>query len=166
MSERRKSQRGFVAVTLITILAIAAVLVVYATLLASFTGGEVTVGGIEASVWYSTTNTTTGTAWEANLYNLSISTDDLFSKINITSAGYAGPVTITWKLQNKTGATWANVTGATTVTTSIDLTGSVGQNIYASSSGGTSGNQDWMTDISAGPGNGAYRVKTWIESTG
>jgi len=165
VSERKRSQRGFVAVTLITVLAIALVLVVYAALLGTFTGGEVTVGGITASVWYSTTNSTTNSDWEANLYNLTTS-NNLFSKINITSAGYAGPVTITWKLQNKTGTTWDNVTGATTVTTSIDLDGTAGQNIYASSDGSTTGAQDWMTDISGGPGNGAYRVKVWIESTG
>ena len=166
MSERKRSQRGFVAVTLITVLAIALVLVVYAALLGTFTGGEVTVGGITASVSYSTTNSTTNSDYKANLYNLSISTDSMFSKINITNPGYAGPVSITWKLQNNTLGTWANVTGATTVTTSIDLDGTAGQNIYASSDGSTTGAQDWMTDISGGPGNGAYRVKVWIESTG
>jgi len=161
MNEKLKSQKGFVAVTLITLLAIALVLMVYASLLSTFTGGEVVVGSVAGDVWYSETNTTVqnSTTWLSTL-NVSSTSIPWYSMVNFTSS-YTGQVQITWQLE-KMGGTWANVTNAKVITTD-GLTGS-GQEVWASSNGDIAGNRDW----SQAPGatvDGQYRVKAYIETT-
>jgi len=161
VSERKKSQKGFVAVTLITVLAIALVLLAYATLLSTFTGGEVVVGTVAGDVYYSTSNTTTG-QWNATLKvaNTSVS---WYSRINFTSS-YTGKINITWQLEKK-GTDWANVTGANAkVITTIVLNGTMNQAVYASSNGLITTNHDWKTAIQT-TGNGQYRVKAYIQTT-
>jgi len=159
MSERKRSQKGFVAVTLITVLAIALVLVAYATLLSTFTGGEVVVGTVAGQVWYSTSNTTGG-PWTATL-NTSGTSVSWYSMVNLTSA-YTGQVQITWQLQRMDG-TWGNVSGAQVITTD-ELTGS-GQEVWASSNGDIAGNRDWSQTPGATT-DGQYRVKAYIETIG
>lgn len=156
MSERKRSQKGFVAVTIITLLAISLVIVAYATLLSTFTGDEVVVGTVAGSVWYSTDNTAAG-PWTATL---EVDNDSVswYSMVNFTS-GYTGQVSITWQLEKMT-VTWGNVTGASQATT-VELTGS-GQEVYASATGILTGNRDWSGDLT---GNGQYRVKAYIETT-
>jgi len=155
MSERKKSQKGFVAVTLITVLALALVIVAYATLLSTFTGQEVVVGTVAGAVWYSTNNTAAG-PWTATLEvdNTSVS---WYSMVNFTS-DYTGQVKITWQLERKNGD-WANATG--TVETTVELMGA-DQEVYASGTGILSGNQDWKDYATT---NGQYRIKAYIETT-
>ena len=163
MNERLKSQKGFVAVTLITVLAIALVLVVYATLLATFQGGEVVVGQVAGQVWYSPTNGTTED-WNSTLTVTSLS-DPWYAKVNFTSS-YTGQVKITWQLEKKNGA-WDNATGGeattrTVITDSFTLTGVSGQTVNASSSGSQGTNTDWGSNNIAT--EGSYRIVVYIES--
>jgi len=160
VSERRKSQRGFVAVTLITLLAIAAVLIVYASLLATIPGGEVVVGGVSGTIYYSKNNQTSG-PWTTNLTTTGTG-ESWYALCNFTST-YAGEVYITWRLQKKGGTDWGNVTNVNaTVTTTANLAGDGNDPIYASPTGALSGNHDWKTGLE---GDGQYRVKVWVETT-
>ena len=154
MSERLRSQKGFVAVTLITVLAIALVLVVYATILATFTGGEVTVGAMTGNVGYSETNTA-GSTWKVNLYGV---TGAWYARTNFTST-YIGTVDITWQLEKDTGS-WGNVS-TPVITSSYTLNGNGSQPCYATTNGLITGNQDWSAKTS---GNGDYRIVAYIES--
>jgi len=155
-----KSQKEFVAVTSIAIISIALVIAIYATLLATIPGGEVTVGLITGNVYYSLTNTTTPTDWETNLYNV---TGDWFAKINFTAGTYEGPVIITWQLEkwNSGANTWSNVTDAT-IDTTITLTG-LDQDVYASPAGNIEENTKWNTWTET-YGSGSYRVVAYVQT--
>ncbi len=156
MNERKTAQRGFVVVTLITLLAIATVMVIYATLLATIPGGEVLVGeDVGGNVYYSETNSTSA-SWTSTL-NVASTSASWYARINFTST-YTGGVTITWNLQ-KMGATWANVTSQATT---VVLDGGGNQAVYASSDGLIAGNHDWSTDITQ---NGQYRIEVRVETT-
>lgn len=153
-----KSQRTFVGVTLATVLAVAVVLIVYAAVLGTLFGGEVTVGGITGNVGYSLTNAT-GT-WTATL-SVSGTGIEWYARLNTTGSEYEGPVTISWQLQQKNGGGgWDNLGSPTT--TSITLTTSA-QTIYASSDGDISTNRDWSIDAVT---TASYRVVASISSTG
>jgi len=142
-------------VTLVTVLSIVAVVSVYAVLVGTFTGGEVTVGGTGAgNVMYSLVNSDPGT-WESTLGNASAA---WYSRLELATGGYTGPVSITWQLQKKVSG-WTDVSGATT-TTSLTLTGSQ-QTIYVTSNGLISGNNDWGANVT---GSGGYRVMAYVNS--
>jgi hypothetical protein len=131
VSAKQKSQKGFVAVTLITLLAIALVIVVYATLLGTFTGGNVQVVAVQGTVYYSLDNST---GWATSISDHPI-TDPWYARFNVTGTGYSGSVTITWDLHNSTAIVHS-------VTTSFYLSGSP-QAIYASSNGLQAANYNW-----------------------
>jgi hypothetical protein len=139
VSAKQKSQRGFVAVTLITILAIALVIVAYATILGTFQGGNVTVVTLHAEMWYSVTNSSSA-SWTSTLSDVG-NGSQWYSRLNITAAGgYTGLVNVNWALYfgNNTA-----VSGATATTSNFDSTGTLGQTIYASSTGNIAGNKNW-----------------------
>ena len=154
-----KSRKGLLAVTLVTVLSILLVVGVYAVFLGSFTGGEVTVGGMGSSnLRYSADNVDPGT-WTATL-NSSGAGVAWYSRLEIAAGGYSGPVNMTWHLEKKTDATtWTDVSGAN-ASTSIVLTGNA-QTVYATSDGGITGNHNWGSNVAA---NGAYRVLVDVES--
>jgi hypothetical protein len=155
VSERKKSQKGFVAVTLITVLAIALVLVVYAALLGSIPGGEVTVGGVTGNVYYSNGNGT----WADTLKVSGIGVS-WYARFNTPGNQYTGPVSISWQLQQKqTNGTYTNLGDPTA--TSISLT-TASQTIYASSDGSGPGH-DWSQTATT---PASYRVVVTIQSTG
>lgn len=156
MSARQKSQKGFVAVTLITLLALALVIIVYATLLGTFPGGQVQVVTVNGDLKYSTTNSTTPSNWTLTLNNIANGTS-WYVMFNTTSGGYIGYVNITWQLQNYTGGLWQNVAGAVVNTDNFYLNGSVGQEIYASTDGTQTENYDWGTNKTKQAGN--YRIE-------
>jgi len=162
MTERKGSQKGFVAVTLITILAIALVLIVYATFLGSFQGGEVTVGGVGgAQIKYSFNNNNESGPWTLTLNPSSVSTS-WYARMNITAGDYSGPVNITWQLQKETGTdTWTNQ--GTPEYTPVVLTGSAGGQIIYVSSDGTfaAGNYNWKQKYTTA---GTYRINATINS--
>ncbi len=158
---KKQSQRGFVAVTLLTVLSIATVLVVYAALLGLFPGGEVTVGGVEgAQIQYSLNNANETGPWTTTLNPGAVGTP-WFARMNITAGDYSGPVTITWQLQWKNGTGgWEDV--STSETTSVALTGAVGQIVYASNNGTfVAGNHNWADHVSTA---GTYRVYATVDS--
>lgn len=156
MTERKIAQRSFVVVTLVTLFAIATVIVIYATLLATIPGGEVLVGeDVGGSVYYSETNSAAA-SWTTTL-NVASTSASWYTRINFTST-YTGGVTITWYLQKK-DSNWANVTSQATT---VVLDGGGNQAVYASSDGLIAGNHDWSTDITQ---NGQYRIEARVETT-
>jgi hypothetical protein len=139
VSAKKKSQRGFVAVTLITLLAIALVIIAYATILGTFKGGNVTVVGVQAQIWYNPTNNASA-SWTNTLSDLNNGTQ-WYARLNITSGGYTGHANVTWTLYNATSDTV--ISGSPTVSTvNFDITG-VGSTIYASTTGANTGNTNW-----------------------
>jgi hypothetical protein len=152
-----KSKRRLLAITALTVVAIASVLTVYAVTIGTFTGGEVTIGGVASStVTYSLDNSSytttlspsgTSTAW--------------YTRLEIGSGSYNGPVQITWQLQQETApSTWTDVSGAYT-TTDITLSG-IAEDVYASDDGTSTSNYDWSSDVTTA---GTYRVVATVESS-
>jgi len=150
MSERQKSQRGFVAVTLITLLAIATVIVVYAALLGTFQGGNVTVVSVNGEVQYSLNNST---GWTTSLSNVPVN-GEWYARFNKTASGYTGNVQVTWEL-------WNASLVYTVTTTSFSLNGSIVQQIYASSTGSQTTNYNWGQKCTV---TGTYYIKVTINS--
>jgi hypothetical protein len=151
VSAKQKSQKGFVAVTLITLLAIALVIVVYATILGTFTGQNVTVVTQGGQITYC--QNTSG-PWTTTLGNIG-NGSEWYARFATTSAGHKGPVNMTWILQWSNGT---NVSGVTQ-TTQVTLTGDSGQIIYASTDGGTSSQKNWGASTTTA---GTYRIKVTI----
>jgi len=147
----KRSQKGLIAVTLITILAIAFVLVVYAAILGTISGGNVVVVAVGGSIGYSKTNTTG--SFQSPLSNVGVG-NPWYAQLNTTSGGYSGPVTIYWTLE-KTPGTWSNVT---TKSYSFTLNGTA-QTIYASTAGGIAGNYNWGQDTTTAD---TYRITVKI----
>lgn len=145
--------------TLITVLSIVAVISVYAVIIGTFTGEEVTVGVAAGNIRYNVNDVDSGT-WNTTLISSSAGVP-WYSRLEIPSGGYSGPVKMTWQLENKTGTlTWANVTGASQITNMV-LTGGP-QNVYATGNGAWAGdNHDWGAHSEVA---GAYRVIAYVES--
>ena len=143
--------------TLVTVLSIVAVVSVYAVLIGSFTGGDVTVGGMgSGNLMYNADNNETGT-WASTLSSSGVGVA-WYSRLEIATGGYAGPVTITWQMQQE-NATWTDVPGASQ-TTSIVLTGGA-QNVYASDTGTSTTDHNWGVQCLQ---PGTYRVIVSVES--
>jgi hypothetical protein len=145
------SRKAFLAAALLIVLVLSSVVLTYA---------EVIVGSVKLSqgtVTYSLDNAQAG-AWTTTL-TPSGPSDPWYSRLEINGAGYNGPVTVTWKLQQKTGcSSWTDVSGDA-MSTSMVLSGSV-QNVYATSDGAYgSGNYEWGHDVTA---SGTYRVVVTI----
>ena len=154
----RKSQRAFAAVTLTTVASIAFVLIAYAALLGTIPGGEVFIGGgssVGGTVYYTTDNA--NGPWTTTL-NLSSSSTSWYARWN-TTAGYSGPITVSWQLQIKTGtSTWVDVGSPQTTNVSLDGTT---QGVYTSGFTNT-GNHDWATEVSGQ--DATYRVYVTVNT--
>lgn len=155
MNNRHRSKKGLFALTLLTALAMATVAVT-AVLLGTFTGDEVTIGGLASSaVTYSLDNSTFSTTLEP-----SSASDSWYTRLEISAGDYSGPVAITWQLEQKEDlTTWTPVSGAST-TTDVVLAGTQ-EDIYASSDGLSTTNYDWSTNVSEA---GTYRVVATVDS--
>jgi hypothetical protein len=155
VSARQKSQKGFVAVTLMTLLAIAMVLVVYASILGTFTGGDVGVVSLDGTPKYCKTNSTTPSEWKTELTGTDNvpAGDPWYALFNTTSGGYEGNVKITWGLYNSTDSVH-NVT-----TDSFTLDGTV-QTIYASGNGLQAENYNWGQNTTVAE---TYYIKVTVE---
>jgi hypothetical protein len=143
---RSKTQREFVVVTLVALISIALIIAVYATILGTYTGGDVTVVTLSGTIYYSQDNST---GWATTLNNIA-NGSTWYTRFNVTTGGYSGAVSITWWLQ-KAGA---NMTPAVEQTTSYTLSGGV-EAFYASSNGAQSGNYNWGQNATAAD---TYRV--------
>jgi hypothetical protein len=157
--KQQKSQKPFLAVTMMTVIAIATVFVAYAVVLSTLYGGNVTVVSVQGLVWYNETNSTSAAAWTSTLSNIG-NGSAWYAKMNITSSGYTGAVTVTWTLQKDVSGTWTDQSA--TQVTGVTLTGSSGQTIYATSDGTQTLNKNWGASTTS---VASYRVKVVIEKT-
>jgi hypothetical protein len=142
--------------TMLTILSTASVVTVYAVLIGTFTGGEVTVGGSAAgTVEYSLDQST----WSTTLSPASNITS-WYSRLSINGGQYSGSaVTISWQLQRKVSeSAWSNVGTATTTTMTLPAGA---QLVYATANGQATGNRDWKADATE---TGTYRVLATVNS--
>ena len=152
MSTTQKSQRTFMTVTLITVVAVSTVFIVYAAVLLTLTGTTVTVNEGGGSLQYNLSNSSNAT-W-ANSLSPMVNGTYWYARINITNAA-AQAVTIDWTLQEYT-TSWQDV--STPVTTTITLI--TGDNtIYATTNGLFTSNYNWGQLTLAG---GSYRVKATV----
>ena len=142
-----QSRKAFLALALLVVVVLCSVTVAYA----QETAGS--VAPLKGTITYNLDNSEDGT-WNTTLAPNGPFTP-WYSRLEINSAGYNGPVTVTWKLQQETEFySWTDVSG-TEMSTSIVLTENV-QNIYASNDGAYgSNNNDWGQYIDA---SGTYRV--------
>ncbi len=163
MSEGRAgSQRAFVAVTLVTVLAVTTVFVVYAVILSTINGGNVSVvGSGSGQMWYDDANSASAAAWTGTLSNVANGTA-WYAKFNTTAAGYNGVVTVTWTLQWNNAGTWTDVGGGATQITTVTLSGLSGQNVFASADGTQGSNFNWGQYATVA--DRTYRVRAVIES--
>jgi len=153
MSSTQKPQRAFLAVTMITVLAVAAIFMVYAALLGTYPGGEVTVNEMGGTMYYyssdagpswtQTLSIGNGTTWEARL--------------NVTNTPSQN-VSVTWTLEWLNGSNWQTVSGPSPPTTNIQLTGAATA-IYVTQWGTSSGNYNWGPYTQTA---GTYRVKAVV----
>ncbi len=159
MNYESKHRKRLLALAVVTIVAIASVSTAYAVLIATFTGGEVTIGGdTTGTITYSTDKET----YSPTLC-LPDSGSQWYTKLTIDGGSqYAGQtVTITWILQQKTGDnTWTDGSALPSQTT-ITLPSYGALDVYTSPTGVSNGVFDWSLISS----NGVYRVVTTVEST-
>jgi len=157
---RKRSQREFVVVTLIALLATASIIVLYGSMLGTFKGGKVTVVTLNGALKYSTTNSTTPSDWNATLSNVQNGTS-WYTLFNTSSTGYQGDVNITWTLQQETAPdVWEDVPpGVNQTTNNYPLNGAAGQVIYASSDGNQGTNKDWGASTTSA---GTYRIEMTV----
>jgi hypothetical protein len=164
MSETRAgSQRAFVAVTLITVLAVTTVFVVYAVILSTITGNNVSVIGSGGQMYYDEANSANPADWTSDLPNRGTNgsyCDPWYAKV-ITTAGYTGDVSIEWTLLYDNSGSWDPVGGGANQTTTVALNGSA-QTIYASDDGSIGTNVNWgLWSLTAGE---TYRVRAVIST--
>jgi hypothetical protein len=157
---RKRSQKEFVVVTLIALLATASIIVLYGAMLGTFEGGKVTVVALNGTLKYNRTNSATASDWNVTLDNVPIGSS-WYALFNTSSTGYQGNVNITWTLQNETSTdVWENVTPSVNQTTNNHyLDGTAGQVIYASTDGNQGTNKDWGASTTSA---GTYRIKMTV----
>ncbi len=160
----KKSQKAFVGVTLTTVVSIALVLVVYAAILGTRYGGEVTVGGVGGTIYYSSAQSG---PWSQTTLSVTPAGSQWYTVLTTPGSEYVGPVSISWQLWKKgTASDWSD---ATTVgaaqTTSIVLT-SASQTIYVEPSGVTQNSNFNWGQSGFGDVPASYRVVATISSTG
>jgi len=156
MNATQKPQRAFLAVTLLTVLAVTSVFMVYAVILSTLYGGNVTVVGFTGNVWYDESNSTNAADWTAAIANISAS-EPWYAKLNITTSDYTGAATVTWTLQKLVSGDWEDQSA--TQSTSTTITGST-QTIYAASTGtDQANNKNWGAETTSAA---TYRIKAVI----
>jgi hypothetical protein len=139
------SKKAFLATALLVVVVLCSVAVAYA----AATVGS--VAPLKGTVMYSLDNAQAGT-WSTTLAP-NCPTAPWYSRLEINSAGYKGPVTVTWKLQQETGfSSWTDVSE---MSTTMVLSGSV-QSIYATNNGVYSqSNYNWGQNVTT---SGTYRI--------
>lgn len=156
MKFEKKSRKLLLIATSITIFALAftiaafaSVLGAYAPNLETYTGGNISVGGVTSgTITYNPNADGVGT-WSQTLQP----SGSWYARLAIGN-GYSGSITIKWQLQSETApSTWTNINGAT-VRTTITPSGSA-QVVYATPNGDIAGNRDWSLYAN---GDGIYHV--------
>lgn len=153
MSATRKSQRTFMTVTAITVIAITTVFLVYAAILGTYRGGQVSINQMQATIYYQGEG---ATSWSTSL-SVGNSTA-WYARLNVTSSIPSQTVKVTWTLEFDNGTT---VSGPTPPQTTITLTGSPTA-IYVTAGGTESGNYNWGQHTTSA--DEIYRVKAVVET--
>ena len=152
MNTSRKSQRTFLTVTSITVLAVTTVFLVYAAVLLTLTGNTVTITEGGGSLQY-TLDGASNSSWASTLPSI-INGTEWYARINITGASIQD-VTIDWTLQEYT-TSWGDI-GTPTQTTMTLLAGD--NTVYVTATGVFTNNRNWGLDTTSG---GTYRVKATV----
>jgi len=156
MSTTQKSQRTFMTVTLITVIAITTVFIVYAAIMGTYPGGNVSIQQMTATMYYqgdgSSTWATTlsignGTTW--------------YTRLNLTASIPSQTVNVTWTLEWNNAGTWETVSGPTPPETQITLAGTPTA-IYVTADGTYGPGYDWGQHTQTV--NEIYRVKAVVET--
>jgi hypothetical protein len=154
MNTTQKSQRTFMTVTMITVIAVTTVFIVYAAILGTYPGGNVSIQTMQGTMYYWGTGSTTwattlsvgnGTAW--------------YARLNVTNVP-SQTVNVTWTLEWDNSGTWDPVS-TSAPETQITLTGA-STAIYATAAGTESGNYNWGTHTQTL--DRVYRVKAVVET--
>ena len=153
MNASRKSQRTFLTVTSLTVLAVTTVFLVYAAVLLTLTGTTVDVNQGGGSLQYTLDNASNDT-WVGSLPSI-INGTAWYARINITTTTASQQVTINWALQK-------DVSGWTTQSIPVNTTTTLaaGDNtIYATETGVFASNNNWGLLTTSG---GSYRVQATV----
>ena len=139
------SKKAFLATALLVVVVLCSVALAYA----AATVGS--VAPLKGTVTYSLDNAQAGT-WSTTLASNG-PRSPWYSRLEINTVGYKGPVTVIWKLQQETGfSSWTDVSKMSTTTV---LSGSV-QSIYATGNGVYSqSNNNWGQNVTT---SGTYRI--------
>lgn len=143
-------------VTMITVIAVTTVFIVYAAILGTYPGGNVSVQGMGGEIYYkqqapvptwaATLNIANGTSW--------------YARLNLTANVPVQTVNVTWTLEWLNGSNWDAVS-TDAPETQIALAGNP-LAIYVTATGIESGNHDWglhTTNVDR-----TYRVKATVET--
>jgi len=149
----QKISKKLLSLTLLTIFAIGSVSAT--VILATIYGGTVTVVSVTGTIEYSLTNIETATWTETLTVPINVA---WYCRFKTTTSGYAGAIIISWTLQKYDGVNWNDL--SYTLTTTISLSGSSGQIVYASTDGLITNNKNWgsHTDQQA-----QHRIKAVFE---
>jgi len=143
-------------VTAITVIAIATVFIVYAAILGTYPGGNVSIQQMTATMYYQGDGSST---WATTL---SIGNGTMwYARLNLTASIPSQTVNVTWTLEWNNASTWETVSGPTPPETQITLTGTPTA-VYVTADGTDSGNYDWGQYTQTV--NEVYRVKAVVES--
>ncbi len=123
-------------------------------MLGTFTGSTVTVVSLNGDIKYDDLNSTTASDWTPTLSNIA-NGSSWYTLFNTSSTGYTGLVNMTWQLQ------WSNGTnvGVSQTTNNFNLTGAIGQVIYASDNGAITSNKNWGASTTSA---GTYQIEMTV----
>jgi hypothetical protein len=158
MNNGKKSEKLLIVATVLTIVALASVLVVFATVIGTFHGNSVTVTDLaQGTIKYSSTGTS---GWGTDMSAFNATVGSWYARFDVISTTYTGSSTVTFQLEKQnTDSSWS-AAGSPVIISGFDLTGT--SNIYASSDGTSSGTMhDFGGDISA---SGTYRITVTVAS--
>jgi len=155
MNATQKPQRAFLTVTMITVIAVTTVFMVYAALLASYTGLDVTIQPLGGQVQYSLTKNPGSWAYATLSQGEGA---EWYARVYLTTPPTQN-VTVTWTLQKQNGTDWTTNTPITVYTftsPTISLTPST-KEIYAFETGSNTidNNYDWGQKTTS---QGVYRI--------
>jgi len=143
-------------VTAITVIAITTVFLVYAAILGTYHGGDVSIQTMAATIYYQGQGST---SWAPTL-SVGNGTN-WYARLNVTTNIPSQTVNVTWTLEWNNAGTWETVGGTSAPETQITLTG-VATAIYATATGTESGNYNWGTHTATL--DRTYRVKAVVET--
>ena len=148
-------------VTMITVIAISTVFIVYAALLATYTGNNVTISSMGGSIEYSLTKDPG--SWGTGAISQGAGSE-WYARINMATPP-SQTVTVTWTLQKQDGTDWTTlppINSTQFTSPQIALTPST-YYVYAFESGSNliTNNKNWGANTTA---TGTYRILVEIDT--